>query len=185
MELNTNTVKCALPRNPGKLFMLVVIMIYLSCPTTTFAQWTVNSNIKNETGIQTSVAYTSNDEGYTLEIYKDSSSAIRSRFTLNDKLVKFKDDNCPTYQVDQGTPANLSVNGAPCLSNGSWAEYILGNIDGEKITSATLLSIMNGITMTFRFQLENGDYRETAISLSGSKRSMTMVIGETIIVRAR
>jgi hypothetical protein len=166
-------------------FIYLVAALSIFYPFPSHAQWTVNTNIKNEAGAQTMVAYTSNEAGYSLEIYKDSSSTIRSRFSLNNQLIKFKERTCPTYQIDMGTPGNVSVNGAPCLSSGRWAEYILGQIEGNEVSSSILLSIMNGITITFRFQLDNGDFRETSISLSGSKRSMTTVIGEEITVRAR
>jgi hypothetical protein len=167
----------------GLMSCLIVVLAY--SPPTVLAQWTVNSSISSDTGIQTPVAYTSNADGYTLEIYKDPVSAIRSRFTLNNSLTGFKERTCPTYQIDQGAPNNLSIDGAVCQSGERWAEFVLGRIEGDYIISAPLLSVMNGNILTFRFQLESGDFRETNISLSGSKRSMTTVIGETISVRAR
>ena len=55
----------------------------------------------------------------------------------------------------------------------------------QLLTESVLLALMDGNTLSFRFRLMSGDYRETNISLRGSKRSMTTVIGEEVIVRAR
>jgi len=150
------------------------------------AAWVINTNtLDGQMQQEGTVAQTTNEQGYSLEIYRDERSNIRGRFSLNDVLAGIQDRNCPTYQVDNRSPDNVSINGAPCLMGNTWAEYILGQESDDRIVSPLLLSIMNGFNMKFRFRLENGDYRETSISLSGSKRSLTAVIGEQVVVRAR
>ena len=98
---------------------------------------------------KTIVAYVINDEGYTLEIYKDSVFAIRGRFTIWDRILEFQQQNCPTYQIDRGTQSNTSVSGAPCLSTNTWVEFIFGYIRDNQVISSPLLAIMNGINITF------------------------------------
>ena len=162
------------------LYMVVLIMI----PASVRAEWTVASDPGNGSS-ETLIARTNNENGYMLEIYQDSVKAVRGRFTLSGGLLKLKDKSCPTYQIDRNPPNNRSINEAFCLSGGNWSEYILGYVTNRHITSPALLSIMNGIDIVFRFQLENGDYRETRFSLAGSKRSMLTVFGEDITVSAR
>lgn len=166
---------------PGK----VVLCLLLLLPLDARCEWTVAEQPDEYGTTGTMVAYTKNDEGYSLEIYRDGTDAIRSRFTLPGELLSFADGQCPTYQVDRGSPTNRSVNDALCLEHDNWAEFILGHVDGEHIASSSLMAIMNGISIVFRFKLENGDYRSTEFSLQGSKRAMTSVFGEDISIGTR
>ena len=168
--------------NPLTTLLLACVICLTLIPNDVQAQWIINPNIKDELGKETIVAYVINDEGYSLEIYKDSVSAIRGRFSIGDRILGFQHQNCPTYQIDRGTPSNTSVSGAPCLSTDNWAEFIVGYIRYDQVISSPLLAIMNGINITFRFRLENGDYREAKFSLRGSKRILTAVIGNEITV---
>ena len=162
----------------------VFIYVLLFMPVVVQAEWTVTTDSGNESAV-TAVAHTKNEDGYSLEIYQDSVKAVRSRFTLPDGLLKLKEKSCPTYQIDRNPPRNRSINEAFCLSGNNWSEYILGYLTNQHITSPSLLSIMNGINIVFRFQLENGDYRETQFSLAGSKRAMITIFGEDVTVSAR
>lgn len=155
---------------------LFLLFFNLSCA----AEWTVVTNTDGE--LQTLVATTTNADGYTLEIYKDSVNAIRSRFTLSTGLLSFYERSCPTFQIDKGAAQNLSVNNASCLGGDTWAEYILGYVTNNKVESSTLLGLMNGIQIYYRFRLANGDYRQIDFSLQGSKRALTQAIGEQVLV---
>ena len=148
------------------------------------AQWSTitHKSDSEENGADTTVAYTINQDGYTLEIYIDKVNAVRSRFSLPDGLLYFADKFCPTFQIDRGMPLNRSINDAPCISSRQWVEYVIGHADGSRIASASLLALMNGITITYRFKLANNDYRSTTFSLAGSKRAMNTAFGETIVV---
>ncbi len=167
-----------------KRAVMLFTLMYCSY-TTVNAQWLVNDSARTGTGEQTSTAHTLNDAGYALEIYKDSTSTLRVRFSLAKGLIKFRDGSCPTYQIDTSVPDNQSINATPCTVRDTQAEFVLGYIKDNQVNSRLLLSVMNGNAIIFRFQLENGDYRETSVSLAGSKRSMTSVIGENIIVLAQ
>lgn len=168
-----------------RLAVMLFTLMFYPYPPTASAQWLVNENARTETGEQTMTAHTLNDTGYSLEIYKDSASTIRARFSLAQGLIKLRKDSCPTYQIDKNIPDNQSINGTPCTVSDTQAEFILGYIKDNQVISMLLLSVMNGNAIIFRFQLENGDYRETTVSLAGSKRSMTSVIGANIIIRAQ
>ena len=147
------------------------------------AQW---STIAHQEGTGnnpgTTVAYTINKDGYSLEIYIDSVNAVRSRFSLPEGMLAFTDKFCPSYQIDRGTPVNRSINDAPCISSSQWVEYIVGHADARGISSSTLLALMNGISITFLFKLSNQDYRQTSFSLQGSKRAMTSAFGDDMTV---
>lgn len=165
--------------------LLLIFALSVMYSAASPADWIVKPNIQNEAVGTTSVAHNTNDAGYTLEVYKDADQVIKVRFSLYDGLAKLHSGLCPTYQIDRGTPANTSFNNAPCLATAQWAEYVFGVIQDRQITSTAMFGIMNGNNITFRFRLENGGYQETQISLAGSKRSLTNVVGESITVLAR
>jgi hypothetical protein len=171
---------------PGKTVIRPLIFhLFMVMPLSVSAQWAVGTETEVQGDQPARIAYTRNQDGYTLEIYRDAADTVRSRFIVKEGLLKLEEKSCPTYQIDNGMPNNGSIDGAPCLSNDKWAEYIFGRIQDESINSSVLMALMDGITLTFRFRLENGDYRETRFSLSGSKRSMASVIGEQVIVKSQ
>ncbi len=159
-----------------------LVLILLFCPLTVLAEWKVITHTDTNSQTETQVAYTKNDEGYSLEIYKDSVGAVRSRFSLNAALDMFAKRSCPTYQVDTRLLDNRSINDAPCLTDFTWSEFVLGYIVDNQVTSGRLNALMNGSNITFRFMLENGEYRETSFSLAGSKRATLNVIGNITII---
>ena len=160
------------------------IMICSGVSSSVFAEWQVLANHEVSTGHETTIASSVNENGNTLEIYRDGVGAVRSRLTLRNGLLQFAKQNCPTYQIDKGPPRNRSINDASCLQDNRWAEFILGYIKNETIESSPLLAIMNGITITFRYRLIDGNYGETVFSLFGSKRAMMTAFGGNIAVVA-
>ncbi|MBL1140987.1 MAG: hypothetical protein HND53_03065 [Proteobacteria bacterium] len=154
----------------------------LLCPVLAHADWSVITHTDTNNNSETQVAYTQNEEGYSLEIYKDHVGAIRSRFSLSTALDILAKRSCPTYQIDASLLDNRSVNDAPCLTDLAWSEFILGYTENNVVSSEKLNALMNGSTVTFRFMLENGSYKETYFSLSGSKRATLSALGPEISI---
>lgn len=152
------------------------------CPVLVHAEWDIITHTDTNTNTETQVAYTKNNDGYSLEIYKDSVGAIRSRFNLNTKLDMMAKRSCPTYQIDTRLLDNRSINDAPCLTDLTWSEFIFGYTENNKVVSKKLNALMNGSTITFRFMLENGSYKETKFSLSGSKKATLSALGSDITI---
>lgn len=163
----------------------VLLAIALALPFKARCEWLVTKRNNVSQFGETEVAYSRNNDGYSLEIYRDSSNTIYGRFILPGHLLILADDNCPTYQIDRGAPTNRSVDDSPCLTRGNWAEFTLGYVNNNHIDSPSLLAIMNGIDIVFRFKLENGDYRRTEFSLQGSKFAVTSMLGEDISIGPR
>lgn len=152
------------------------------CPALVHAEWTVITHTDTNSNTETQVAYTKNDEGYSLEIYMDSVGAIRSRFSLSSELDMMAKRTCPTYQIDSSLIGNHSVNDAPCLTDLVWSEFIFGYTENKQIVSKKLNALMNGSTIIFRFMLENGSYKETIFSLNGSKKATLTALGSGITI---
>lgn len=160
-----------------KLKIFLSVVLWLVCSPGSAAEWNIITHSDMDSNVTTSVAVVKNEQGYALEIYKDSVDAVRARFTLAQGLLRFPENFCPTFQIDKGPARNRSVNDAPCLSANNWSEFILGYVVEGSIESKTISGLMNGVGLRFRFMLENGDYRETLFSLIGSKRAMSTALG--------
>ena len=165
------------------LYSVSALALTLCClvPTVTAADWNIITHSDMDTNVTTSVAIVENDQGYSLEIYKDSGDAVRARFTIAQGLLRFPDNFCPTFQIDKGIARNRSINDAPCLSGNNWSEFILGYVVNGNVESKAISGLMNGVGLRFRFKLENGDYRETLFSLTGSKRAISTALGAGIV----
>jgi len=164
-----------------KIIQICIALAAVSTPVS--AQWSTIAHKYGSNGSSgTLVAYTINQEGYSLEIYIDNVKAVRGRFSLPEGMLAFPDKYCPSYQIDRGNPVNRSMNDAPCISTSQWVEYIIGHADEKKLSSSTLLALMNGNSITFLFELSNNDYRQTSFSLLGSKRAMTAAFGEKVSI---
>jgi len=161
------------------VFGLILFLI----PSLAMVEWEVITLSDSNSDTTTQVAYTKNEDGYSLEIYKDSVGAIHSRFSLNTALDRFAKRTCPSYQIDLRLLDNRSINDAPCLTDLGWSEFILGYIANNNVTSVRLNALMNGSTITFRFMLENGSYEETQFSLAGSKRATLSALGSDVTIR--
>ena len=71
----------------------------LLLPFSSLAEWNVITHKDTDSNEETNIAYSINESGYSLEIYRDSVDAIRSRFTLTKGLLVCADKSCPTYQT--------------------------------------------------------------------------------------
>ena len=161
-----------------------LLLLLLCLPGLAWAQWTIVTHQATDTAAPTKIAQSINAAGYILEIYRDSGDTIRSRITLANGLLNLAEKTCPTYQIDTGKPRNRSINDAACIAKAHWSEFILGQVKDGKIESSILLSLMNGINISFRFALADGDYRETQFSLAGSKWTMQSAFGQNVMVTA-
>jgi hypothetical protein len=164
-------------------FSATITFILLGIMANTAMAWNIVTHTDTDNNSQMRVAYSKTNEGYTLEIYQDANGAVRSRFSMNNPLLRLASRHCPTFQVDKRELSNRSVNDARCIANQQWAEFILGYIIDNEIRSSQLHNMMNGNKITYRFLLENEGYGKVDFSLSGSKRILFSIIGNNVIVR--
>ena len=181
MNIKLNSMKKFIERKSSPLCVKILLFIFCA-PSLAIAEWHIISHANLNSDEKTQVAYTENRSGHSLEIYKDSVGAVRTRFTLNSKLNLFLNGICPTYQVDLTLVKNTSFNEAPCISNLNWSEFVLGYVTNNNISSLSLDALLNGNIIKFRYALDNGNYKETSFSLAGSKRATLKVIGNNIII---
>jgi hypothetical protein len=166
---------CAVYRN---LFITALLTV---APVVAGADWAVvTHNTTNGTGT-TRVAHITNKDGYSLEIYRDANNVIRSHLGMN-AYNRLDGKTCPTFQVDKRPAQNRSINDAPCLAQAQWAEYIMGYITDDHVTSTAMNNLLNGNTISYRFILRDSGYTETSFSLAGSKRILMEVLGNNLVV---
>ena len=161
-------------------------LFFLSISTTSLAvidnQWNVMTHTDTDSGLQMRVATIENEEGFKLEIYRDTKDVIRIRFNIRDSYDLLASKQCPTFQVDDRKLDNRSINDAPCISQPRWAEYVMGYVTDDKVLSLPLHNLMNGNSIYYRFLLKNGNYGETSFSLSGSKSILNATLGKNLEV---
>ena len=160
---------------------IITGLLLAAAPAAAVAEWAVITRPGTDNSTTTRVAHTVNKDGYSLEIYRDTNNVIRIRFGMN-KLDRLNGKNCPTYQIDNHRARNRSINDAQCLSQNNWAEYVLGYLNDDQVTSTSMLNLMNGNTITYRFILQDYSYSETSFSLAGSKRILQDVLGKNLAV---
>ena len=158
------------------------ITLLMLVPGPVFSEWSVVTHTNTDTNFSTNVAQIENEDGYSLEIYQDSSGVIRSRFAMHTSNTRLDPGICPSFQIDNNPVRNRSINDAMCLIQRNWSEFILGYTVDEKINSTLLLQFMNGNRITYRFRTENSGYIETFFTLSGSKKALTDAIGRDLVI---
>lgn len=166
-------------RNSG---LCLLGLLFFSGASPAFAEWQVGQQAV-ETGSPSLAAYTRNEQGYGLSVYRNG-DAIMAGFILPDRMFSLGQSFCPTYQIDRKAADNRSFDTAPCTVRNDTAEFVLGRISSNQVQSSLLLTVLNGNAVVFRFRLEDGSYRETTISLAGSKRAITEIIGHDIAILA-
>lgn len=159
---------------------LMITVLLIAAPAVASAEWSIVNQI-TANGTATETAHTTNKAGYSLDIYRDANNVIRAHFSMN-ASARLNGNTCPTYQVDKRPAQNRSINDAPCLSQAQWAEYIMGYITDDQVTSTAMHNLLNGNTITYRFILQNSGYGETSFSLSGSKRVLMEILGKNLVV---
>lgn len=162
------------------IFAGLLLLIHL---TPAAAQWLVGKHTRPGSDREILMAHSRNDEGYDLAVFRDVDNVV-ARFSLPQGTLTLAETLCPTYQIDNAPPDNRSYDTQPCTHDAGAAEFILGKVSTKTVQSSMLLTVLNGNSILFRFRLADGSYRETRISLAGSKRAMTDAIGHDIAIRA-
>lgn len=147
------------------------------------AYWSVIEHNDLDTGNAIQVAHIKNQDGYSIEIYKDQINAVRLRFTSSEKHGLISSQYCPSFQVDSFKIFNRSINDAICIKHGQWSEFVLGYLENDNVESTALYRIQNGNKLVFRFMLAADGYEETTFTLAGSSRVILNVLGATTFIR--
>ena len=151
-------------------------------PATVLANWQVITQTDTDTNVSTQVAYTDNEAGFSLEIYRDGVNAVRARFSINRALDRLLNTHCPTFQIDNRLLDKRSINDAFCITEISWSEFIPGDVVNNTVNSEKLNALISGRIIMFRFMLENGSYEEAHFSLAGSKRATLTLLGGDVLI---
>lgn len=168
-------------KNCVLLSRLFITVLLLAAPAVAGAEWSIVTH-NTADGATTRTAHIANKDGYTLEIYRDANNVIRTHFGMN-AYNRLNGKTCPTYQVDKRPAQNRSIHDAPCLAQAQWAEYIMGYITDDQVTSTAMHNLLNGNTITYRFILRgDSGYTETTFTLAGSKRVLLEVLGKNLVV---
>jgi len=140
------------------------------------AQWTTTE--AQDAGGERSVALARNGDGAEIRIRLDADSRVLASFRLPPGLMRLDPRGCPTFQIDERTPEDLSRERHACTVDGARAQLVLARAEDGSLDSLTLLELMNGSELTVRYRLAHAGYRAARFSLRGSKQALTTTLGE-------
>ena len=163
----------------------VILVIVLTLPwASALADWRVAKEQVSPDEPSFRVALVENDSGHSLKIYQDVDGMVRGIFTIRDGFDTLAENICPTYRIDERTPASLATQGQSCQTDSKHSYFPLGTLQDDQIRSNALLQLMNGTYVLFRYHLRSVGYRETRFSLGRSKQILLEVLGQNVAVLA-
>ncbi len=170
-------------RSPLAWTIVALSLLTLS-PVPVAARWYGEIAPVGEAGAQSRTANVENESGYHFRVYVDGESLVRGRFTIPEGFERLSSRTCPTWLVDERFLASTAVL-TPC-ETGDWhADFVIAEIDGNRVRSAELDRVMRGSRLVFRYRVEGAGYRETTFSLRGSRRYVQRTLGDRVRVVAR
>ena len=171
------------PRSPLG-WALVALALLALAPLRLPAQWHTVSVPVGEDGAQVNTATVENESGHRFRVYRSGESLVRGQFTIPEGFERLSPDTCPTWQVDKRFLISTASK-AECRMGNWHADFVIAEIDGNRVPSAQLDRVMRGRRLVFRYRIEGAGYRETSFSLRGSRRRVQAILGERLRVVAR
>jgi hypothetical protein len=157
------------------------LLIFLLAGTqAAMAAWTTRA--RDEAGLKP-VAVATNKTGQRAEIFLGDQLTIYLRLELGAGFETFAETNCPTFQIDDRKPMHHFEIGGRCAIAAKKATFMLGRIENSEIKSLILHRFMNGNKVTFRYTVNNGQYRQAAFSLRASKQALKNALGFDLRIR--
>lgn len=142
------------------------------------AQWVAGS-AANDGGRADATARAG--DGAEIRLWMDDERRLLAAITLPPALLRLDPAGCPTLQIDDHVPEDLSRERHRCTVRDARATVVLGQVREGQLDSPTLLGLMNGGELTVRYRLAHAGYAASRFSLKGSKQALTSVLeGVTI-----
>ena len=163
---------------------LAALLCLALAPARLPAQWHTEQVAVGDEGAQVNTATVENEGGHRFRVYRSGETLVRGQFTIPEGFERLSPNTCPTWQVDKRFVASTSAE-AECRMGNWHADFIIGEIEGNRMYSVKLDRVMRGNRLTFRYRIEGAGYRETSFSLRGSRRRVQAMLGERIRVVAR
>lgn len=154
--------------------LIAALLLPIMLVSEAFAAWSVFE--PSVPGAST-IAHTENAAGQRIEVFVEENGAVVLRLELGSGFETFSRANCPTFQIDTRTPVHHYPVGDGCYMSEKLTRIELGSITEGEIDSLVLHRFMNGNNVTFRYTIENGQYRQAEFSLRSSKQSLKRAIG--------
>ena len=173
------------PPLPGRTGAALALLSLLALsPAPAPAQWHTELFAFDEDAAQVNTATVENEAGHRFRVYRAGQSLIRGQFTIPEGFERLSPDTCPTWYVDKRFLASTAAK-AECRMGPWHADFVIAEIEGNRVYSLELDRVMRGEGLAFRYRIEGAGYRESAFRLRGSRRRIQTVLGERISVAVR
>lgn len=172
--------------------MYFFLKLILFASTSSFADW----QVKEETDLMTDrirkIAYITNDSGHTISIYRISKNeSVWMNFNLSSSTFdQISSLQPPMFRIDQNEPHDLSRQKRSNESSYNqkhgiqdyiwepkWVNFLIWHGKEEEGLSTSLVQIMEGQSIVFRYYLSTGGYKDTRFTLQGAASTIAETIG--------
>ena len=166
---------------------LLFISPVASSDPTESSDWKFISKVDSMTDEHTSLAVTTNKEGFSFGVYRNEEGGeVWGIFRIpNGKIDQIDSEKLIIYSIDKNEPIDLSdlrlleVNG---ILDGmfewepKWVNFRIWHGAEDESFSPVLRLLMEGKTLLIRYYLPAGGYEEVSFSLKGSQKLILQAI---------
>jgi len=165
-----------------------VLVVALTIPATSWADWRVVERIDAMTDEVRKSAIVDNDHGHSFSVYRLSAGGpVWGNFSLSERKFDQVDwEKPPMYRVDRHEPVNLKrMKDMHEMGLGiqayewepKWVNFLIWHGKEEEGIAENLVELMEGEKVVFRYYLSTGGYKDTAFPLSGAAAAISTAVG--------
>lgn len=169
---------------------LLLTLIFCFCiQSVATAEWTVETRIDAMTDEVKKTARVENELGHTFSVYRISEGgAVWGNFALSEGMYDQVDwQKPPLFRIDKNEPIDLAdireiqkmVGIKTYEWEPKWVNFQIWHGKEEEGIGKTLVQLMEGETVVFRYYLSTGGYKDTSFSLEGAASAIAEAIGIT------
>jgi hypothetical protein len=167
---------------------LLVFMLCFCAPSIALADWKVEKRVDPMTDEVKKTAVVKNELGHTFSIYRLSEGGpVWGNFALSEGMFDQVDwKKPPLYRIDKNEPEDLSrMKKMQDMGLGihayewepKWVNFLIWHGKEDEGIAKSLVQLMEGKTVVFRYYLSTGGYKDTSFSLKGAAPAIAEAIG--------
>ena len=174
------------------LVRLLLVIALLTVSTAARAEWTVEEIRDEKTAEKVLAATSTNDDGYRIDIFRNRDNAVRWQLSLPSSsfdriadsglLALFRVDDGKSSEIEISSNRLSQLNIEQPASNGQMIRDRLWHGESASPTRGNLRNVLDGKTLSVRFNLTHGDYADTSFDLAGAAPIIAKAINISVAV---
>ena len=168
------------------MLRLILPLLLLLVPHSVFAEWRVDTRLDAMTDEVKKSAVVTNEAGHSFSIYRISENGpVWGNFSLSERSMDQVGHKIPpVYRIDKNPPHDLANNvtlhnliGSAYEWQPKWVNFLIWEGNEDEGIANSLLQLMDGQSVLFRYHLSTGGYKDTVFSLNNAKQAIVAAIG--------